>query len=64
MKHFVTFLLIVFTFSLYSQAPGGNKDMLKAMKDVKGRVYGKVLDAKTKKPVEFASVVEIGRAHV
>jgi hypothetical protein len=57
MKHFVTFLLIVFTFSLYSQAPGGNKDMLKAMKDVKGRVYGKVLDAKTKKPVEFASVV-------
>jgi len=57
MKHFVTFLLIVFTFSLYSQAPGGSKDMLKAMKDVKGRVYGKVLDAKTKKPVEFASVV-------
>jgi hypothetical protein len=30
---------------------------MKAMKDLKGRVYGKVIDSKTKKPVEFASVV-------
>lgn len=44
--------------ALFGQMPGGNqKDMLKMMKDIKGRVYGKVIDAKTKKPVEFASVV-------
>ncbi len=36
---------------------GGNKDMMKMMKEIKGRIYGKVIDAKTKKPVEFASVV-------
>ena len=37
---------------------GGNqKDMMKMMKDIKGRMYGKVIDAKTKKPVEYASVV-------
>lgn len=30
--------------------------MMNAMKDIKGRVYGKLIDAKTKKPVEFASV--------
>lgn len=30
---------------------------MKAMKDLKGRVYGKVIDAKSKKPVEYASVV-------
>lgn len=44
---------------LFAQMPGGggNKDMMKMMKEIKGRVYGRVLDAKTKKPVEFASVV-------
>jgi hypothetical protein len=45
---------------LFAQMPGGgggNKDMMKLMKEIKGRVYGRVLDAKTKKPVEFASVV-------
>lgn len=31
--------------------------MMKAMKDIRGRVYGKVIDANTKKPVEYASVV-------
>lgn len=40
---------------------GGNRgnanDMMKLMKDIKGRVYGKVLDGITKKPVEFASVI-------
>jgi chaperonin cofactor prefoldin len=36
---------------------GGNKDMMKAFSEIKGRVYGKIIDAKTKKPVEFASVV-------
>jgi outer membrane receptor protein involved in Fe transport len=35
---------------------GNNKDMMKAMKDIRGRVYGKIIDSKTNKPVEFASV--------
>jgi hypothetical protein len=40
----------------YSQMPGGMGNM-KNMKDPKmGRVYGKVLDANTGKPVEYASV--------
>lgn len=33
--------------------------MMKAMKDLKGRVYGKVIDARTKKPIEYASVVAL-----
>jgi predicted secreted protein len=42
-----------------AQIPGGGsgKDMMKVMKDIKGRVYGKIIDAKTKKPIEYASVV-------
>ena len=37
---------------------GGNpKDMMKFMKDIKGRVYGKLIDSKTKKPIEYASVI-------
>lgn len=37
---------------------GGNpKDMIKFMKDIKGRVYGKLIDSKTKKPIEYASVI-------
>jgi hypothetical protein len=44
----------------FAQGPPAGKggaDMMKAMKDIKGRVYGKIIDAKTKKPVEYASVV-------
>src|SRR5688500_7317750 len=53
---FISFLLFALVGS--SQGPpGGNKDMMKAMKDIKGRVYGKIIDAKTKKPVEYTSVV-------
>ncbi|MDF2452425.1 MAG: hypothetical protein K0S26_1929 [Bacteroidota bacterium] len=53
-------LLLVVTFLMslmaYSQMPGGMGNM-KNMKDPKmGRVYGKVLDANTGKPVEYASV--------
>lgn len=51
----ITFLL---SFSMLSvaQMPGGMGNM-KNMKDPKlGRVYGKVLDASTGKPVEYASV--------
>ena len=51
------FLFLFFYITDHAQAPGGNKDMMKAMKDIKGRVYGKLVDAKTKKPVEYASVV-------
>lgn len=35
---------------------GNNKAFMKAMSDIKGSVYGKVIDLKTKKPVEYASV--------
>lgn len=64
MKKLFTLFLITFSFFASAQFPGGggggggaSKDMMKAMKDIKGRVYGKLVDAKTKKPVEFASVV-------
>ncbi len=60
MKNTVLILLCLLALVFKAQPPGaggGNKDMMKAMKDIRGRVYGKVLDAKTKKPVEFASVV-------
>lgn len=59
MKKILSVLLLLTAFKLAAQFPtgGGNKDMMKAMKDIKGRVYGKIIDAKTKKPVEFASVV-------
>ncbi len=55
MKKIIPLFLSIFITSLcFSQ---GNNPMMKAMKDLKGRVYGKVIDSKTKKPVEFASVV-------
>jgi len=59
MKQLYIFLIFLISFSSFAQFPGGggNKDMMKAMKDIKGRVYGKLIDSKTKKPVEFASVV-------
>lgn len=59
MKKLLSVSLLLTAFTLAAQFPtgGGNKDMMKAMKDIKGRVYGKIIDAKTKKPVEFASVV-------
>ncbi len=60
--------LILFVFllalgSMFSQMPGGGnpsqmQGMLKNSKNMNiGRFYGKVIDAKTKKPVEYASVV-------
>jgi outer membrane receptor protein involved in Fe transport len=59
MKKFLLFITVILALSVRSQAPAGgaNKDMMKALKDIKGRVYGKIIDAKTKKPIEFASVV-------
>jgi hypothetical protein len=63
MKHLYFLLAVVFcTTNLPAQIPGGNSgNMQNMMKNAKnmniGRVYGKVVDAKTKKPVEYASVV-------
>lgn len=59
MKKTLLALALLFSFLSKAQFPGGGngKDMAKAMKDIKGRVYGKIIDAKTKKPVEYTSVV-------
>ena len=56
MKKLLLFLLLVMVSMVRAQAPAGGKDMSKFMKDIHGRVYGKLVDAKTKKPVEFAPV--------
>jgi hypothetical protein len=54
-------IFLLLFFNATSQNPGnkggGGNDMMKMMKDIKGRVYGKVLDARTNKPVEYASIV-------
>lgn len=58
MKSIVLFAIFILshTLSTYAQMPG-NMGGMKNMKDPKlGRVYGKVLDSKTKQPVEYASV--------
>ena len=57
-NNILIFLFASLPFIGNAQFPGGNnKDMAKAMSNIKGRVYGKLIDAKTKKPIEFASVV-------
>ena len=60
-KLFILLSLALLTYSpIFSQMPQGG-DMSKMLKNAKnmniGRFYGKVVDAKTKKPVEYASVV-------
>ncbi len=60
-KLFILLVLALFIFRpAFSQMPQGG-DMSKMLKGAKnmniGRFYGKVIDAKTKKPVEYASVV-------
>jgi len=58
MKNTFLFLLLLSSLAFRAQMPGGNNSqMAKAMKDIKGRVYGKIVDAGTQKPVEYASVV-------
>jgi len=53
MKNLSIIFALLFSVSLLAQMPAGMKNM----KDPKlGRVYGKVLDANTGKPVEYASV--------
>ncbi|MCE3227179.1 MAG: hypothetical protein K0S32_1730 [Bacteroidetes bacterium] len=59
-KHLLLILSLIISMHFFAQGPPAGKggaDMMKAMKDIKGRVYGKIIDAKTKKPVEYASVV-------
>lgn len=53
------FLLSCSSLLIYAQMPGGgNPKMIEKLKDMKiGKVYGKIYDEKTKKPVEYASVV-------
>src|SRR4051812_22746402 len=63
----ITFLFyFLFQLSGFAQtgsypAGGGNKNGIPDLKNAKnmniGRFYGKIVDAKTKKPVEYASVV-------
>ncbi|MCX7729422.1 MAG: TonB-dependent receptor, partial [Bacteroidia bacterium] len=57
-RYFI-FILSLFVHFVFGQIPGGvNPKMLEKLKDMKiGKVYGKIYDAKTKKPVEYASVV-------
>ncbi len=54
-----TVFFMLLSLHLPAQMPGGGnpKDMAKVMNSIKGRMYGKIIDAQTKKPVEFASVV-------
>ena len=59
MKYRIIMLFVLCSLFINAQMPGGGnpKDMMKFMKDIKGRVYGKLIDSKTKKPIEYASVI-------
>ena len=62
MKKILLLFSVLIVDLLHAQFPGGNnKDMAKAMKDIRGKVYGKIVNAKTKKPVEFTSMPRLGR---
>lgn len=57
MRLFLLLISSFITLSINAQMPSGMGGLPKNMKDPKmGRVYGKVLDAKTNEPVEYASV--------
>lgn len=58
MRYFFLSLFTSLLFWTHAQMPGGgnNSQMMKAMKDIRGRVYGKIIDGNSKKPVEYASV--------
>ena len=59
MNKSILLLLLLSSQFMFAQGPpaGGNKDMMKAMKDVRARVYGKLIDPKTRKPVEYATIL-------
>src|SRR5476649_2359976 len=55
---YLSLLLICFSLSVFAQMPGGGsapKGMNMANMNF-ARLFGKVLDSKTKQPIEFASV--------
>ena len=58
MKNFLILTVFFICFTTYAQMPGmGGMGNMKNIKDPKmGRVYGKVIDANTGKPVEYASI--------
>jgi hypothetical protein len=58
MKNLLILIALLFSINITAQMPGmGGMGGMKNMKDPKmGRVYGKVIDAKTQKPVEYASI--------
>ena len=56
MKNLLSYLFLFISLCTYAQAPGNNKDMAKFLKDIKGRAYGKLIDASTGKPIEYAPV--------
>ncbi len=56
-KHIVLFIvLVLFALSIQAQFPGGGGGAPGGKMPSIGHLYGKVLDAQTKEPVEFASV--------
>ncbi|MCF8424613.1 MAG: outer membrane beta-barrel protein [Bacteroidia bacterium] len=58
MKNLLILISLLLSINIMAQMPGmGGMGGMKNMKDPKmGRVYGKVIDAKTQKPVEYASI--------
>lgn len=52
---YIVLVLSCICFSVFAQMPGA-KDMSKIMKDIRGRAFGKIRDAQTRKPVPFANV--------
>lgn len=58
MKNLLILIALLLSVNITAQMPGmGGMGGMKNMKDPKmGRVYGKVIDAKTQKPVEYASI--------
>jgi outer membrane receptor protein involved in Fe transport len=54
---YLSLLLLCFSFSVFAQFPGGGANTnMKGVSMNFARLYGKVLDSKTKQPIEFASV--------
>jgi hypothetical protein len=58
MRRLLFLFLVASVVRVHGQMPaGGSKDMAKAMKDLKARVYGKLIDGQTGKPVEYATIL-------
>ncbi len=60
MKKFLFAFSFLFTTLIsYAQMPGGMPAGGGKMPSISGRVYGKIIDATTKQPIEFASVIAL-----